>query len=152
MSFWDSIVNAAETVTSGVKKAVQTVTGGVQEGVEAVAEDTKVAAERVADATADAAKQAAYEKESAEEYEKLKQKAKDERRATPPIWLMRQAGRFLPEYRALRAKAGSFMDFAYDPALASEATLQPIRRFGFDSSGHTIGDVLLERGGGEMVG
>ncbi|MFI5010814.1 MAG: uroporphyrinogen decarboxylase [Hyphomicrobiales bacterium] len=52
----------------------------------------------------------------------------------PPIWLMRQAGRFLPEYRALRAKAGSFMGLAYDPAMAAEATLQPIRRFGFDAA------------------
>jgi uroporphyrinogen decarboxylase len=52
----------------------------------------------------------------------------------PPVWLMRQAGRFLPEYRALRAQAPSFLDFAYDPAMASEATLQPVRRFGFDAA------------------
>jgi uroporphyrinogen decarboxylase len=57
-----------------------------------------------------------------------------ERRDPPPIWLMRQAGRFLPEYRALRAKAKSFMDFAYNPEMAAEATLQPIRRFGFDAA------------------
>jgi uroporphyrinogen decarboxylase len=52
----------------------------------------------------------------------------------PPIWLMRQAGRYLPEYRAIRAEAPSFLNFCYSPRLASEATLQPIRRFGFNAA------------------
>jgi uroporphyrinogen decarboxylase len=57
-----------------------------------------------------------------------------ERRDPPPVWLMRQAGRYLPEYRALREEKGGFLALCYDPVTAAEITLQPIRRFGFDGA------------------
>lgn len=62
--------------------------------------------------------------------------------AVPPMWLMRQAGRYLPEYRALRAEKGGFLALATDPVAAAEVTLQPIRRFGFDGA-ILFSDILM---------
>lgn len=67
---------------------------------------------------------------------------KGDRQAIPPIWLMRQAGRYLPEYRALRAEKGGFLALVTDSEAATEVTLQPIRRFGFDGA-ILFSDILM---------
>lgn len=76
------------------------------------------------------------------ERKKLMRALAGETQAVPPVWMMRQAGRYLPEYKATRARAGDFLSLCYNPDLAAEVTLQPIRRFGFDAA-ILFADILL---------
>lgn len=76
------------------------------------------------------------------EQKKILRALAGEKLDTPPIWMMRQAGRYLPEYRATRAEAGDFLSLCYNSDLAAEVTLQPIRRYGFDAA-ILFADILL---------
>ena len=76
------------------------------------------------------------------EQKKILRALAGEKLDTPPIWMMRQAGRYLPEYRATRAEAGDFLSLCYNSELAAEVTLQPIRRYGFDAA-ILFADILL---------
>ena len=76
------------------------------------------------------------------EQKKILRALAGEKLETPPIWMMRQAGRYLPEYRATRAEAGDFLSLCYNSDLAAEVTLQPIRRYGFDAA-ILFADILL---------
>lgn len=76
------------------------------------------------------------------EQKKILRALAGETQDVPPIWMMRQAGRYLPEYRATRAQAGDFLKLCYNPDLAAEVTLQPIRRYGFDAA-ILFADILL---------
>ena len=68
------------------------------------------------------------------ETKKLLRSLRGEVQNVPPIWMMRQAGRYFPEYKATRAEAGDFLSLCYNSDLAAEVTLQPIRRYGFDAA------------------
>jgi uroporphyrinogen decarboxylase len=81
-------------------------------------------------------------RETMAETKKMLRALAGEKLDTPPIWMMRQAGRYLPEYRATRAQAGDFLSLCYNSELAAEVTLQPIRRYGFDAA-IMFADILL---------